>query len=88
MLLPKAFRSLSRLSSALSAKASTLRSSLLILKRSISLWLRSVGTGWILSFIVVSLSFDILYLEDKLPRMSLLSDILISVFGFQGAIVE
>ena len=79
LLLPAAFRSLSRLSSALSAKASTLRSFLL------NLHIRCIALHHTcFCFFSFTLVFVRCISSYTAPRMSFLSFCLISIFGFQG----
>ena len=84
LLLPVAFRSLSRLSSALSAKASTLRSSSLNqrIERIILVQFRVHSVAH-LSFVFVNYYFIVL--SDDLGCLLLVYQEIFSVFGFQGS---
>ena len=84
LLLPVAFRSLSRLSSALSAKASTLRSSSLNQRiERIKLVQFRVHSVAHLSFVFVNYYFIVL--SDDLGCLLLVYQEIFSVFGFQGS---
>ena len=95
MQLPVAFRSLSRLSSALSAKASTLRSSSLNLVSQLPAGLLSFLTHSVvcqviskkICLFITKLTFIILATSDVLTSIYRFK-IFVLVFGFQGTIVK
>ena len=95
MQLPVAFRSLSRLSSALSAKASTLRSSSLNLVSQLPAGLLSFLTHSVvcqviskkICLFITKLTFIILATSDVLTSIYRFK-IFVLVFGFQGTIAK
>ena len=85
LLLPAAFRSLSRLSSALSAKASTLRPFLLNLPPLYSV----TESGFLGSFLVLSLLLVCcFFLSSVISLLTTASDVLTYIFDFRYSVFK